>query len=204
MWHAGCAAGRVSPYCGMECEAVFTIRAAFKWAQTGHAMQHHHRKCNWRGLPLLLAATMLAACAPLQPPRTETEALQAWGPPTSRYALPGGGQRLEYATGPYGRATWMLDLDGQGQVQGARQVLTDTELMAVQAAMPMPANALLQWIGRPGETRHGGRAGGRVWAWRYQTNDCLWFLVSVDDAGTAQNAAFMTDPRCDQPSDARD
>ena len=129
--------------------------------------------------------------------------------PGSRYTLPDGTQRLEYATGPYGRATWMMDLGPQGPAPGdrpvlrLRQVLADTELMVVQAAMPMAAARLVQWIGRPGETRHGGRAGGQVWGWRYQTNDCLWFLISVDDAGTAQNATFMTDPRCDTPSDAR-
>lgn len=163
----------------------------------------------WLRVLLGLLAAALAACAPLQPPRNEQEALLTWGAPTSRYTLPDGTQRLEYAAGPYGRATWMLDLGPQGPVPGdrpvlrVRQVLTDTELMAVQAAMPMPATTLLQWIGRPGETRHGGRAGGQVWAWRYQTNDCLWYLVSVDDAGTAHSAAFMIDPRCDTPSDAR-
>jgi hypothetical protein len=151
----------------------------------------------------VLLSLALAACAPVQPPRSEQEALQSWGPPTGRHTLPGGAQRLEYATGPFGRSTWMLDLGPQGQVLRSRQVLTDKELMAVQAAMPMPASALLQWVGRPGETRHGGRAGGQVWAWRYETNDCLWFLVSVDDARTAQSAAFLTDPRCDAPSDAR-
>ena len=147
--------------------------------------------------------SLLAACAPLQPPASEQEALQRWGNPTGKHTLPDGGRRLEYATGPYGRATWMLDLGPQGQVLRARQVLTDTELMVVQAALPIPAASLLQWIGRPGERRHGGRAGGEVWAWRYQTNDCLWYLVSVDAAGTAQNAAFLTDPRCDTASDAR-
>ena len=147
--------------------------------------------------------SLLVACAPLQPPASEQEALQRWGSPTAVHTLPDGARRLEYATGPYGRATWMLDLGSQRQVLQARQVLTDTELMVVQAALPMPAARLLQWIGRPGERRHGGRAGGEVWAWRYQTNDCLWYLVSVDDAGTAHNAAFLTDPRCDSPSDAR-
>jgi hypothetical protein len=161
------------------------------------------RGCRPRAALFVTAAALLAACAPLQPPASEQEALQRWGAPTARYTLPGGVQRLEYATGPYGRATWMLDLGAQGQVLRAQQVLTDTELMAVQAALPMPAAQLLQRIGRPGERRHGGRAGGQVWGWRYQTNDCLWYLVSVDDAGIAQNAAFMIDPRCDTSSDAR-
>ncbi len=154
-------------------------------------------------LGVLVALVTLVGCAAVQPPASEGEALQRWGLPTGRYTLPDGTQRLEYASGPYGRTTWMLDLGAQGRVQRAHQVLSETELMAVQAALPMPAAALLQRVGRPGETRHGGRAGGRVWAWRYPTNDCLWFLVSVDDAQMARSAAFMTDPRCDTPSDAR-
>jgi hypothetical protein len=151
----------------------------------------------------LLCAQVLAGCMTLLPPASESEALQRWGVPTGRYTLADGTMRLEYASGPYGRATWMLDLGPQGQVVRARQVLKESELMAVQGRMPMPASDLLRWVGRPGETRHGGRAGGQLWAWRYETHDCLWFLVSVDDAQVARNAAFMIDPRCDTPSDAR-
>ncbi len=161
------------------------------------------RRPSLAGAAGLGCALLAGACAWQAPPATEREAADRWGQPTGRHSLPDGTRRLEYATGPYGRATWMLDLGAQGQVLRARQVLTEAELTAVQAALPMPASTLLQRVGRPGETRHGGRAGGQVWAWRYQTNDCLWFLVSVDDQRVAQSAAFMTDPRCDGPSDAR-
>ena len=67
----------------------------------------------------------------------------------------------------------------------------------------MDAAALKQRIGTPGERRHGGRQGGEVWSWRYPTNDCLWFQVSVNATGSAQSGAFAIDPRCDGPTDAR-
>ena len=51
----------------------------------------------------LAAAAWLAGCASLQPPQatpgqTEAEVVARLGPPTGRYTLPAGGQRLEYAT----------------------------------------------------------------------------------------------------------
>lgn len=158
---------------------------------------------RWLRAHLPLAAGLLLAACAVQVPPTEQQALATWGPPTARHVLAAGIQRLEYATGPMGRSTWMLDIDAQGRVLAAQQVLTDSHLAAVQQALPLPAAALRARIGRPGEVQGGGWAGGQVWSWRYETNDCLWFRVSVDDAGIAQSAAFLIDPRCDAPSDAR-
>lgn len=131
--------------------------------------------------------------------------LQQWGEPTSRYSLPGGAARFEYATGPYGRTTWMVDLDAQGQVVQARQVLNEAEFLAVQteAARGLDRSHLLRWIGRPGERRHGGWPGGEVWSWRYPTNDCLWFQVSIGDDGRVRDGAFGLDPICSSPSDGQ-
>jgi hypothetical protein len=163
-----------------------------------------------RGQPLLcaglwLATAGLAGCAAVAPaPGTpQVEVLRQWGAPTSRYALPAEGVRLEYATGPYGRTTWMVDLDAQGRVTQARQVLNEAEFLAVQtqAARGMVREELLRWIGRPGERRHGGWPGGEVWAWRYPTNDCLWFQVSISDEGRVRDGAFGIDPLCSSPAD---
>jgi hypothetical protein len=120
--------------------------------------------------------------------------------------MPDGQTRLEYATGPYGRTTWMVDVDATSRVVLARQVLNEAEFLAVQTRLAgggMPRADLLRWLGRPGERRHGGRPGGEVWSWRYPTNDCLWFEVSVTDAGQAHSGAYAIDPRCDSPADGR-
>lgn len=147
----------------------------------------------------------LAACAPLPPASgtTQVELLQAWGTPSARYALDAGAQRLEYASGPYGRTTWMVDLDAQQRVTRSRQVLNENEFLAVQSATALQRDGLLRWLGTPGERRHGGRAGGEVWSWRYPTNDCLWFQASVAEDGRVTGAAYGIDPRCDVASDAR-
>jgi len=157
----------------------------------------------------ILAAMALAGCAnllapPPQPGQSEADALARFGPPTGRYSMADGATRLEFATGPNGRQTWMVDLDASGRVTSSRQVLTGDNLAAFQAKAPgMTRDDVLRTIGRPGERRGGGRQGGEVWAWRYQTNDCLWFRVSIGDDGLVRDGAFGTDPVCDAPSDRR-
>jgi hypothetical protein len=153
---------------------------------------------------LLLLSAAVAGCA-VQPPApgsTEADVLQRWGTPTARYTLPAGGQRLEYATGPYGRSTWMLDLDTGGRLAAARQVLTDSSLQAFQAAAPgMSRDELLRTLGTPGDRRGGGRQGGEIWSWRYETNECFWFRVSIGDDGRVRDGGFYPDYGCDRMSD---
>jgi hypothetical protein len=147
--------------------------------------------------PVLALALLLSACA-VPMPQTEAQALREWGAPTARYPLQAGAQRLEYATGPEGLSTHMVDVDKSGQVVAARQVLTRPNLTLLQAAFPMPSQDLLLQVGRPGHVRGGGRQGGQVWTWRYAGADCLVFSVSVTDAGVATDGSFVPDPRCER------
>lgn len=158
----------------------------------------------WPLLTLLLTLTLVACAGALPLPGSMAAELhKTWGPPTASYSLGGGGQRLEYASGPYGRTTWMVDLDANDRVLQTRQVLNEAEFFRLQSEPPMSADNLLRWIGTPGE-RRGARAGGQTWSWRYPTNDCLWFQVSLDAQGQTQGASFGIDPRCDGPNNARD
>jgi len=155
-----------------------------------------------------LVAAWLTACAafgpPPQPGQSEAEVRQRLGTPTARYALDNGGVRLEFATGPMGRETWMVDLDAQGRVTSADQVLDAGALAGFQARAPgLTSQQVLRLIGTPGERRHGGWQGGEVWSYRYPTNDCLWFQVSIGDDGRVRDATFGIDPACDGPNDAR-
>jgi hypothetical protein len=148
----------------------------------------------------LLAAALCVACSapPLAAGTAREAVLRSWGQPTSQYDLGQGAQRLEYATGPYGKSTRMVDLDAQGRVVQVREVLTESALMAVQGILPgMPAADVLRTLGRPGERRQGGWQGGEVWSWRYLTNDCLWFQVSLGDDRRARDGGFYVDPACD-------
>lgn len=156
-------------------------------------------------LSMVCAATLIGGCAhaPPAPGVLQDEVLGTWGSPSARYALPEGGQRLEFATGPYGRTTWMMDIDHSGHLVQARQVLNEAEFLRVQSAANLRREDLLRWLGTPGERRRGGWPGGEVWSWRYPTNDCLWFQSSVADDGRVTGSAYATDPRCDGPNDSR-
>jgi len=157
-------------------------------------------------LAALALAVTLAACAgpgitPLPPAADEAAVRQAWGAPTGRYALPAG-SRLEYASGPYGLTTWMVDLDAAGRVVALKQVLDEANLYAVQGRLPgMTRAELLLTLGRPGERRHGGWQGGEVWSWRFYNAFCRWFQVSIGDDGIVRDGAFGPDPLCEVEDD---
>ena len=166
-------------------------------------MPQHHRFTSSRAGPWLLAAglpALLGACALLQPPQaqlgqTEAQVLASLGKPTGRYALPGGSQRLEYATGPYGRTTLMVDLGADGRVSNSQQVLGQASFNQVQDGMPR--EALLRLLGRPGD-KAGEYMGRETWSWRYPTNDCLWARVTLEPDGRVRGgASLLPDPSCD-------
>ena len=152
---------------------------------------------------ICLAAALLLGCAgfgasSLQVGQSAADAARALGTSNDRHVLPSGGTRLEFARGPMGRETWMVDLDPQGRITAWHQALAEPRLHAFQARAPgMAVDELLRTLGRPGERRHGGYQGGEVWSYRYPTNDCLWFQVSIGEDRRVRDAGFGIDPRCD-------
>ena len=155
---------------------------------TGHAL-----------LPGLLML-LLGGCAGPQAQlvragQSEAQVLSAMGPATNRYPLAGGAQRLEFARGPAGRTTWMVDLDAGGQVLQIEQVLDGRHFAQVQDGMPR--DALLRLLGRPAAQQREYQ-NRETWSWRYETNDCLWLRVTLSaDGRVLGGAAHMTDPACD-------
>lgn len=157
-----------------------------------------------RLIALGTAALLLAGCAgpAFRAGQTEAELAVVMGPPTGRYAMPGGTQRLEYATGPMGRHTWMVDLDAQGRVMGWTQVLNEATFALVSDGMTR--DNLLRLIGRPAH-RAGEWMNRETWSWRYPTNDCLWFRVTLSPEGRVLNGGgYMPDPMCDPPRGFRE
>ncbi len=160
-----------------------------------------------RGALLAALAVALHGCANYQPQQirpgqSEAEVLGLMGKPTGRYPGPQGQTRLEFATGPYGRVTWMVDFDAAGKVLGWDQVLDEAHFTRVQLNYQGKDQQWLRYtLGRPGEVRGGGWQGGQVWSWRYPTNECLWYQVSILDDGLLRDGgAYGIDPRCDPPS----
>ncbi len=155
------------------------------------------RAGRWLAVAGLLA---LSACATLRPPlaspgQTEAEALAVMGQPTGRYALDQGRQRLEFAKGPYGRVTWMLDLSPDGRVVSVQQVLTAQNFDAVRNGMSR--DELLRLLGRPA-ARASEYMNRETWSWRYETYECLWVRVTLTAEGRVRGgASYLPDPACD-------
>lgn len=148
----------------------------------------------------LWAAVLLAGCALprpalVRPGQSEPEVVAALGPATGRYALPAGGQRLEFAQGPFGVRTWMVDLDPQGRVLSIHQVMDSHYFNQVQDGMDR--EALLLLLGRPA-SRQGEWQNRETWSWRYANTDCLWVRVTLDARGKVWGgASTLPDPLCD-------
>jgi len=147
----------------------------------------------------------LASCAGygpvgVQPGQTEADVVKVMGPPTGRYTMPGGTQRLEFARGPYGRHTYMVDLDGQGRVAQVDQVLGPRYFDSVIPGKTT-SDDVLRTIGRPSE-RAGAMRNGQIWSWRYANNDCLWWQAQFDSQGVLVQAGYGPERGCDAPNRA--
>jgi outer membrane protein assembly factor BamE (lipoprotein component of BamABCDE complex) len=142
----------------------------------------------------------LAGCAgygtdTLRVGQAEAQVIASMGTPTHRYPLPAAGQRLEFARGPIGKHTFMVDLNAAGQVTVWRQVLTDAEFAAITPGMYR--DEVLRRIGAPGEVQQIAYHLHR-WMWMYRWDDpmCSLFVVVIDDAGQVTEIAHRPDPVC--------
>lgn len=120
---------------------------------------------------------------------------QQLGEPTGRYPLTDSAQRLEYARGPYGRETWMLDVDAQGRLVKATQVLVESNFATIKAGMTR--DEVLKLIGRPGNVGYVGWQKQTVWNYRYASPFCQWFQVGLSQAGIVEDTGYGPDPICD-------
>jgi hypothetical protein len=153
----------------------------------------------FRTLVNALMVAALLGCASsvalLRIGQTEDDVLTTLGQPTGRYALPEGGQRLEYATGPFGVHTWMIDVDAQRRVTATQQVLQQRYFDQVRDGMSR--DALLRLLGRPADVSREWQQ-RETWSWRFDTYDCLWFRVTLSaQQQVLGGGAMLPDPRCE-------
>jgi hypothetical protein len=153
-----------------------------------------------RGRLVLWSAALLLGCAVAHPGRlaagmTEPEVVAAMGTPTARYPMPDGSMRLEFATGPSGRETWMVDLDAGGRATKWEQVLDGWHFQKVSDGMDR--DAVVRILGQPSFVRQ-TYAQRSTWYWRYPNNDCLIGAATIDPQGrVVGGVGQMTDPACE-------
>ncbi len=134
------------------------------------------------------------------PGMTLDEARRVYGAPTGTYHFRDGGSRLEYATTPLGKVTYMLDFDAAGRLVRSRQVLTEDDFADIKPGMSKDDVRLR--LGPPTEYLRIPRQHLVVWNWRYAGGDCTWFQASIgDEDGKVTEAGVSQDPICDHGPD---
>ncbi|WP_076998957.1 hypothetical protein [Variovorax sp. KK3] len=141
----------------------------------------------------LALAALLAGCAG-EPTRLPTgssreQALQQLGAPTATYALPGGGQRLQYSRAPAGFEVNNVDLDAGGHVVSVTQELD--ERLFDRTIQPGVGNwrvaDVMRTYGRPFEITQVSSFDGNIWTWRYKFQNTPRLLyIYIDPTGVVR------------------
>lgn len=164
---------------------------------------HRRRAHALAAAGVVAALAALSGCAGYSPdglPRgaTVAEVVTVLGPPTGTAQAP---QRLEFARGPYGKHTYMVDFDADGKMVSWEQVLTENNFFKVLPGQT--EDAVRQRLGRPSDTFEIPRQRIVVWNYRYESPFCQRFQVSIGTSpqtlGQVTEAGFGPDPVCSSP-----
>jgi len=162
---------------------------------------------------LTLAAALAFACSALlgacvsygpgalQPGDSIEAVTQRMGRPTGDYHRADGGQRLEFARGPFGKHTFMLDFDPQGRLQHSEQVLDEAHFNTVQAGMT--GDQLLFRLGHPLKVWSVRYHDQTVWSYRFDGPFCQLFHVGITPAGDVEDTSYGPDPLCERKDPAQ-
>ncbi|MEJ8845452.1 hypothetical protein [Variovorax rhizosphaerae] len=130
---------------------------------------------------------------------TRAEALQRLGPPTATYALPDGGERLQYSRGPAGFEVNNVDLDRSGKVLSIRQELDEGLFGNTIRPGTWRVPDVLLTYGRPYEISRVTSFNGDVWTWRYKWHNTIRLLyIYVDPRGVVDHYNVGDDLRFEQ------
>jgi hypothetical protein len=155
-------------------------------------------------LATLLTVALLAACAAAPTPRsslslapgsTAAAVIAARGRPVAEHLLPGGGRRLEYGSGAYAKQVQMFDFDASDRLVASHQVRDEAHFAQVQVGMS--SKEVMTRLGRPSRAWAVSRPQHlRLWAWRYDSLSCNWFVVGLGDDDRVAETSYAPDPLC--------
>lgn len=157
------------------------------------------RAGRFAGLVMVVA---LGACAGLpgrQPVGQSRDAVLAQsGPPTARYNLSGGGERLQYSQQPSGPAVYNLDFDAAGRLVASQQALELAVLYTIERDRWI-ADDVLRLLGQPAQVSRVARFQGDVWSYRFlDQNNRRQVHIHLDPQGVVRLIQYTDEePRRD-------
>jgi hypothetical protein len=155
----------------------------------------------------IVATALLAACAtPAQAPlgASEAQVKQQFGTPFAEVPIDGG-KRLQYVYPPMAQYGFMVDLDANGRVVRAEQVMDDAHFARLQIGKDTMATVQREF-GPPSKVvTYFSTRGDPVWTYKYKQN-CLWNMlmgVYFNSAGVVTRLETGPDPDFDKGSNDR-
>lgn len=132
---------------------------------------------------------------PVQRGQSESEVLQALGPPTHRYRA-GQDILLEYMAGPMGQTTYMARIGPDGRLQSYEQVLTLEQFARIEIGAAQKDD-VLHLVGAPSKTDYFPLTGLEAWSYPFKESGVWDSQMSVyfDDTGTVRKLENGFDPR---------
>lgn len=106
---------------------------------------------------------------------TATEVRSVMGNPTFEWKAPDGSYTWEFARGPEGVVTYMVELGSDHVLRAIRQVLTEQYFAQIQPGMSR--DAVRKVIGKPGQTMPFPNLQEEASSWRFeQSHGNPWFF----------------------------
>lgn len=128
---------------------------------------------------------------------TEAQVIAKRGQPTHRYQ-DGEDHLLEYATGPWGQATYMARISADGRVISFEQVLTSQKFASIRIG-EATKDDVLRTVGAPSDTSYLALSDLEVWSYPYKENGVWNSLMHIhfDKSGIVRKVLNGPDPRFD-------
>lgn len=122
---------------------------------------------------------------------TTPAALQArLGAPAGSYALPQGGQRLQYSQMPAGFQVWNYDFDASGRLVRQDQALRYENFDRIAMGQTRQEEILLNY-GRPMRVVRVASFDGPIWDYRFSDiNNPRIISIHIDRAGVVQRVVY--------------
>jgi hypothetical protein len=141
------------------------------------------------------AALVLAACASpfgaagIAPGTPRDAVIARMGQPTRVVPLADGAQRLQYSLQPAGQYAWMVDVDANGRVTGARQVLTERDFERIVPGQWTGADVDREF-GPPARVDQVASWNGPVltYRWRDIQGADMFYWIYLDQQGVVRRA----------------
>lgn len=149
----------------------------------------------------VMVSTLVASsgCATYSPSEsmlgmTRQEVISRLGPPDPLPADLASASRLDFPRGPFGKHTYVVTFDANGQATSFRQVLDEKNFALIKPGMTQDEVRELIGVSRD---RFGlARDRGYVWNYRYITPFCQWFQIEFTREDIVRSTGYGMPPEC--------